>query len=301
MATVHSGRGLQDRHAVRSASEQGCDPTPWSTFVGSPPGTDRTILPLGVSLCLLATAIWETSTVSGTPTWSKQYDLMASAYAAKNEVSAFNAYYERPATIELLGDVRGLRVLEAGCGAGPLTEWLIEHGATVTAFDVSSAMVDLARARVCDGAELLVADLAEPLSFAGDGSFDLVVASLVLHYVENWVAVFGEFHRVLVLNGGVVFSTHHPTADARAFTPDDYFATKVVSERWDYGDGIDVSFWRRPLSAMTGAIAQAGFVISELVEPDPAPELETIDPGLFQRFKTEPQFLFFRLRKCDAT
>ncbi len=233
--------------------------------------------------------------MSGSPGWSRQYDLIASEYAAKNEVSAYNAHYERPATIGLLGDVRALRVLEAGCGAGPLTQWLIEHGASVRAFDISPAMVDLARSRVGDRADLFVADLAAPMRFAADGSFDLIVASLVLHYVEDWVPVLREFRRLLAPGGAVVFSTHHPTADAKAFSPDDYFASKLVSERWDYGSGIDVRFWRRPLSAMTRAIVEAGFVISNLVEPEPTPELQQLDPELDHRFRTQPQFLFFRL------
>ncbi len=228
--------------------------------------------------------------------WTRQYDAFATEYAAKNEAGPFNAYYERPATIALLGDVAGLRVLEPGCGAGPLTLWLVDHGATVTAFDVSPAMVELARSCVGNRAHVFVADVAAPMSFARDRSFDLIVASLVLHYVEDWVPVLSEFHRVLAPAGTVVFSTHHPTSDARVFSPDDYFATKLVTERWGYGSGVDVTFWRRPLTAMTQAIADAGFVVTNLVEPAPLPELEHIDPELFHRFKTQPQFLFFCLR-----
>ncbi len=119
-----------------------------------------------------------------------QYNTMAVDYAADNAGSPYNAYYERPATISLLGEVTGQRVLEVGCGAGILTTWLVEHGATVTAFDVSDEMVALARRAVGARASLLVADLAKPLSFAADHSFDLVVASLVLHYVKDWQHVF---------------------------------------------------------------------------------------------------------------
>ena len=47
----------------------------------------------------------------------------------------------------LLGDVDGKRVLDAGCGPGHYTEWLIAHGATVLAIDSSPRMVQLARQR----------------------------------------------------------------------------------------------------------------------------------------------------------
>ena len=61
---------------------------------------------------------------------ARQYDAMAVDYAADNAESAFNAYYERPAMISLIGEVEGRRVLEVGCGAGPLTAWLVDHGAS---------------------------------------------------------------------------------------------------------------------------------------------------------------------------
>ena len=50
------------------------------------------------------------------------YDSFAEAYAAENETSLANAYYERPAILALAGDVAGRRILDAGCGSGPLSE-----------------------------------------------------------------------------------------------------------------------------------------------------------------------------------
>lgn len=100
---------------------------------------------------------------------------MALDYSADNAESATNACYERPGTIDLLPDVNGLRVLDAGCGSGVLTEWLLDHGADVTSIDLSPVMADIALSRVGDRAKVLVADLSRPLSFASDAQFDLVV------------------------------------------------------------------------------------------------------------------------------
>lgn len=52
------------------------------------------------------------------------YDSFAESYSKANESGLFNAYYERPAMVKLVGDVRGRRVLDAGCGSGPLFEAL---------------------------------------------------------------------------------------------------------------------------------------------------------------------------------
>ena len=113
------------------------------------------------------------------------YDTFAAAYSRENEASLLNAYYNRPAMISLAGEVEGQRVLDAGCGSGPLAAELGDRGAIVTGFDLSVAMIDLARQRLGADADLHVADLGEPLLFDND-AFDSVVASLCLHYLEDW-------------------------------------------------------------------------------------------------------------------
>jgi ubiquinone/menaquinone biosynthesis C-methylase UbiE len=240
-------------------------------------------------------ARWGSVTEADGRTAAQQYGAMAAAYAERNEHGSYNAYYERPATIELLGDVAGLDVLEAGCGGGVLTEWLASHGARTTAFDITPELARMTRDRVGANASVLVADLAQPLAFAPESSFDLVVASLVLHYVRDWDHVLREFRRVLRPSGAVVFSTHHPAMDWQLHAPEDYFSVRQVTEVWT--GGFEVTFWRRPLSAMTGSIAGAGFVIERLAEPLPVPELAEKDPADDHIIRTQPRFLFFRLRR----
>lgn len=46
------------------------------------------------------------------------YEPFAAAFERHAEDSAYNAHYDRPAMLRLLGEVRGLRVLDAGCGPG---------------------------------------------------------------------------------------------------------------------------------------------------------------------------------------
>jgi len=225
---------------------------------------------------------------------ASEYDAMASGYDPHNATSGANNYYERPATIALLGDVSGRRILEVGCGSGPLTEWLTDHGASVVACDVSSAMLDIARSRVGGRAELHHHDLTAPLSFVDDASVDLVVASLVFHYLRDWDAPLRELHRVLCRSGAVVMSIHHPAWDWRNHCPEDYFALLQVSEVWV--EPHPVTFWRRPLTEVTSAITDAGFVIDRLVEARPVPELEAVDPDAFRELMSSPCFMHLRLR-----
>jgi SAM-dependent methyltransferase len=104
-------------------------------------------------------------------------------YSAENEVNLHNAYYERPATLSLAGDVAGRRILDAGCGSSPLSAALRDRGAIVSGFDKSAGMLKLARKRLGPDADLQVADLGRPLPYP-DGAFDDVIASLV-HYLED--------------------------------------------------------------------------------------------------------------------
>jgi ubiquinone/menaquinone biosynthesis C-methylase UbiE len=127
---------------------------------------------------------------------ANDYDSFAEVYSSSNETSLFNAYYERPAMLDLVGDVAGRRILDAGCGSGNLSGALRDRGAIVTGFDSSAEVLGLARKRLGDDAALHTADLGSPLPFP-DAAFDDVVASLVLHYLEDWTSPLAELRRVL--------------------------------------------------------------------------------------------------------
>ena len=79
------------------------------------------------------------------PVAQEAYDELAEAYAAMVDTKPHNAYYERPATLSLLPDVSGKRVLDAGCGPGVYAEWLVGHGADVVAFDANEKMVSVVK------------------------------------------------------------------------------------------------------------------------------------------------------------
>ncbi|PSL02100.1 methyltransferase family protein [Haloactinopolyspora alba] len=223
------------------------------------------------------------------------YDDFADAYSAENESNLFNAYYERPEILRLAGDVSGRRILDAGCGSGPLSAALRSKGAAVTSFDVSAAMVDLARQRLGEDADLHVADLGGPLPFA-DAEFDDIVASLVLHYLEDWASPLAELRRVLKPGGRLILSVNHPSAYAIVYPDADYFAVTRYSE--DYvmdGQTVILTFWHRPLHAMADAFAAAGFRIAAVSEPPPAANTpqELLPPDLYGR--SFMCFLFFVL------
>ncbi len=106
------------------------------------------------------------------PLGRRDYEGFARRYAERASTKPHNAYYERPATLSLLPDVAGRRVLDAGCGPGHYARELLAQGADVVAVDVTPEMVELAHAEVGDRAVVLEADLGQPLAFAADEDFD---------------------------------------------------------------------------------------------------------------------------------
>ena len=199
------------------------------------------------------------------------YDGFAAEYAARNENSLFNAHYERPEMIRLAGDVAGLKVLDVGCGSGPLSQALRAKGAIVSGFDLSPAMVELARERLGQDSDVKVADLGAPLPYP-DETFDLVAASLSLHYVEDWASALAELRRVLKPGGRLTASIIHPMIYAIVYPEADYFALTQYSEDYDYDDRtIWMTYWHRPLQDVVNTFVDAGFSIKRLTEPPPAP------------------------------
>ena len=224
------------------------------------------------------------------------YDTLAEAYTAENETSLLNAYYERPAMLALAGDVNGRRILDAGCGAGPLFAALQERGAVVTGIDASAGMLEQARKRLGDEVDLRVVDLAAPLPFP-DNTFDDVTASLVLHYLEDWGPTLAELRRVLRPGGRLIVSVEHPFAiylwHRLAGDKPDYFATRERIDEWTMGGHtVPLRFWDRPLHAMTDAFTAAGFRILSVGEPYPVPEAREKFPDDFREL-SGPSFLAF--------
>jgi SAM-dependent methyltransferase len=213
---------------------------------------------------------------------TNDYDGFAEAYATETESNLLNGYYTRPAILDLAGDVAGRRILDVGCGAGPLLESLRDRGAVVTGVDPSIKILQLARARLGENAALHQGALGvgAPLPFP-DGAFDDVVACLVLHYLEDWKAPLAELRRVLVPGGRLIVAVNHPWVYKLIRPEGDYFATEEWSDEYTFsGQSAVFRFWHRPLHTITSEFTAAGFRIAVVGEPPPAPDARELFPDL---------------------
>jgi SAM-dependent methyltransferase len=93
-----------------------------------------------------------------------------------------------------------------------------------------------------------------------DDRVDLVVASLVLHYIEDWRPLLAELHRCLAPGGALVFSIHHPITGWQLSERADYHRTELISEQWDWdGQPVTTRMYRRPLSAIAYRCSMRAF------------------------------------------
>ncbi|WP_420476528.1 class I SAM-dependent methyltransferase [Noviherbaspirillum sp. ST9] len=93
-------------------------------------------------------------------------------------------------------------ILELGCGNGLDTRWLAAQGfADITATDLSAEALEEC-ARAVPSVRAVCHDVREPLPFA-DERFDVVIASLCLHYFawDKTVEIVREIRRCLAPDG----------------------------------------------------------------------------------------------------
>jgi malonyl-CoA O-methyltransferase len=117
---------------------------------------------------------------------------------------------EMPVMRTAVGDVRGLSVLDLGCGTGRHCAWLVEAGASVTALDFSEGMLAEARGKPGMATVRFIAhDLRQPLPLTA-ASFDRVISGLVLEHIADLKNFFTQIHTVLKPGGRAIISAMHP-------------------------------------------------------------------------------------------
>jgi ubiquinone/menaquinone biosynthesis C-methylase UbiE len=223
------------------------------------------------------------------------YNQLANSYNNLIDHKPHNAYYDRPNTLKLFNEVKGKSVLDAACGPGKYAEILLEKGANVTGFDLSTEMIKYAKERNVNQGSFFVHELSQPLAMIDDGSFDYVLCALALHYIEDWTTTIKEFYRVLKTNGQLIISIEHPFFEYNYYKAIDYFKTESVKTAWNgFGKPIEMNSYRRPLLDCLLPLTDNGFYIDKLVEPKPTKEFESLDPKHFKELNAFPAFMCVR-------
>lgn len=208
----------------------------------------------------------------------------------------YNAHFERPNTLELIGDVSGKKVLELGCGSGLYAQILLARGASaVTCIDASQEMIEIVKGKLGETVSAYAQDLSKGLPEEEDAQYDVVICPLMIHYIRDLRPLFNDVKRVLKAGGEFVFSTHHPFADFECSVSGNYYDKELVEDMWNtIGDPVPVAFYRRSLQDITDAITESRMAILALSEGKVNDKIREISEEHYQRLSTFPNFIFIK-------
>jgi len=154
-------------------------------------------------------ATWEAQLGASERQQQRHYDTIAADYEAHYS-DEWSVEYRRRFIYEPMFaglNLAGLQVLDAMCGSGQTTSYLLARGASVTGLDISNEVIDTFQSR-WTGANVVKRSLLD--SGLPDNSFDCVAVVGGLHHIHpNVKAAVREIHRVLKPGGHFCFMEPH--------------------------------------------------------------------------------------------
>ncbi|MGE4373133.1 MAG: class I SAM-dependent methyltransferase [Xanthobacter sp.] len=230
--------------------------------------------------------------------------------------AGFDVYRDQftfPAFLNFLPDIRGLKLIDFGCGEGTNTRALARRGAHMTGLDLSARLV--AHARQMEEEEPLgityVANSYSTHCGLEDGSFDGVISTLALMDGPDFDGAMREAYRLVRPSGFICFSILHPCfiAPSIGWVRDEqeqahqlcvsrYFDRSHFTEHWRFGSRAQdveitpfaVPRFPRTVSDYLNGIIAAGWNIRQIEEPRPTDEACATTPR-FARWRDIAAFL----------
>ncbi len=197
-----------------------------------------------------------------------------------------------PALLHLVGEVKGMRVLDLCCGNGYLSRRFARQGATAIGVDTNAPLIERANERETQeplGIVYHVADAAH-LDMLEDNAFDIVVCNMALMDIENATGAIQEVARVLQQQGRFIASLSHPCFDkvnTSGWAIEHMYPTITIWRKMSHYREISVAdlpwtrvpnqivythSYHRPLSWYFRTLRASGLVVASLEEPEPTDE-----------------------------
>jgi ubiquinone/menaquinone biosynthesis C-methylase UbiE len=234
----------------------------------------------------------------------KTYDRIAKRYHEKRteEKLISSEYNEMPATLSLLKNVKGKKILDLGCGTGIYAKILKRRGAIVSGIDLSSKMIEIAKQNVKE-VDFRVGSVYK-LPYKSR-TFDIVLASRVVNYFANLNKAFREVRRVLKKDGNFIFSTDNPVINVahrikgkprryRFFV--DYFKEGKFYEHWPRIK-VKMPYQHITFQTWIRTIVRNGFTIEDFVDSKTIKKAEKLNRSVYSFTSKVPWFSVFKTRK----
>lgn len=207
---------------------------------------------------------------------------------------------------KMLPDFKDKRVLDLGCGFGWHCRFAAEQGAkSVLGIDLSEKMLQEAREKTTSSLIKYTRMSIEDVDYPKD-SFDVIISSLVFHYIKSFEDICKRVSSCLVSGGDFVFSVEHPIFTAQGSQewyydangeplhwPVDYYFEEGVRKAVFLGE--EVTKYHKTLTTYINTLIKHNFEIIKLVEPKPADYLMD-EPGMNNELR-RPMMLLISARK----
>jgi SAM-dependent methyltransferase len=229
------------------------------------------------------------------PAFFANYSQMA------RSIGGLEAAGEWPAFRALLPVLRDKNVLDLGCGFGWHCRYAREQQARfVVGVDLSEKMIARARESTSDSAIEYRQLAIEDIDFSAE-TFDVVISSLALHYVERFDIVCQKVYSCLVAGGCFILSVEHPIFTALA-AQEWYYGQQGERLHWPvdhYQDegprqarflDHDVAKYHRTIATYLNTLIDSGFTITRVCEPQPTQEMLNGHPEMRDETR-RPMFL----------
>jgi len=211
----------------------------------------------------------------------QSWDLHARRFYTEGElpldyVDFDSSDYPSDKDLNIIGDVKGLTVLEIGSGSCNCGIALARNGANVTCSDLSQEQLNIGK-EVAEKAGVVIdfacSDMTD-LSFAASDTVDLVISMSALDYVEDFNKVCSEVSRVLKYGGRLVFCATHPVMSCVSATelfpeenaPPNYNYKGPITWKWHKEDDFIFTTYRRQVSDYVNALGGNDLMIKRMEE-----------------------------------
>lgn len=243
--------------------------------------------------------------------WNKQADrYQKNATFSFDEVDYGNSSYPKEKDLKLIGDVKGKKILELGCGGANCGIALAKQGAKMTCLDLSSEQIKYAQnyAKRENVDIRFITSAIEDTSNFESKEFDKVISICAFMYVKDIDKVFQEVNRMLKLGGTFVFSLNDPIFYSVAFgsiwkedgISDNYFYTGEEKWKWLDSDDFDFITYRRPIYEYINFLIDAGFSLERFYEFESARQNASEEEiALYKKYPSLMVFKANKVRECN--
>lgn len=242
----------------------------------------------------------------------RKYDFMAEYYhnwrTKENPQGWFyNEMLEMPAILELLGNVKGKKILDFGCGTGIYAKFLTKKGAIVKGFDISKEMIKIAKKEN----PKLDLRIGSGYRIPFKEKFDIILVALVVDYFKDWNKVFKQVKGVLREKGYFIFSIGNPVSECARRVKHNgeklrvlnekscYFTERKIYSVWKNVIGRDLRMptYHKTYETIIKTIVRNGFEIVDYKDCFPLKKAKKLFPGDYRVFSKIPYFCVWKTRK----